>query len=325
MTLKEQLLYEIGDPARYLSPDVTVSFLTLSVEAVGDNRVRVSGATGMPRPDTYKVSATYRDGYRAAGTLTIIGRDSDAKARRVGDFVLQRVRDAGFLLRDSIVECLGGRGRETVLRVAVEADSRDAVEHFARQLMPYITAGPQGTTGYAEGRPRIHPVFRYWPCLLAREAVTGHVEFLSSAASGRSESDSAKLATASLSFASPDEKAKDRTAAASAHASLPTHLYDIACARSGDKGISANVGIIARRPEHWDFLRTWLSADRVAEFFKPLDVESVDRYELPNLRAINFVLHGVLRRNLQTDAQGKALGQRLLELELPVDLSSRQN
>jgi hypothetical protein len=102
-------------------------------------------------------------------------------------------------------------------------------------------------------------------------------------------------------------------------------LYDIACARSGDKGISANVGIIARRREHWDFLRTWLSADRVAEFFKPLDVESVDRYELPNLRAINFVLHGVLRRNLQTDAQGKALGQRLLELELPVDFKSGQN
>ncbi len=101
--------------------------------------------------------------------------------------VLQRVREAGFELRDSIVECLGsGDGAagivrprndesdefgETVLRVAVETDSRDAAERFSRELMPFITAGPQGTTGYAEGRPRVHPVFRYWPCLIARDAV----------------------------------------------------------------------------------------------------------------------------------------------------------
>jgi hypothetical protein len=102
-------------------------------------------------------------------------------------------------------------------------------------------------------------------------------------------------------------------------------LYDIACARSGDKGIGANVGVIVRQEADWEFLRTWLSSDRVADFFKPLGVESVDRYELPNLRAINFVLYGILRRNLQTDAQGKALGQRLLELELPADFTSGQS
>jgi hypothetical protein len=113
-------------------------------------------------------------------------------------------------------------------------------------------------------------------------------------------------------------------AADSAKASSPIRLYDIACARSGDKGSSANVGVIARRDESWDFLRTWLSTDRVAEYFAPLGVESVDRFELPNLRAINFVLHGVLRRNLQTDAQGKALGQLLLELKLPSELIHKQ-
>ena len=107
MTVKEQLVYEIGDPANYLSPDVTVSFLSLAVEDLGNDRVRVSGATGKPRPETYKVSATYRDGFRAAGTLTIIGRDAVAKARRCGELVLQRVREAGFELRDSIIECLG--------------------------------------------------------------------------------------------------------------------------------------------------------------------------------------------------------------------------
>src|SRR5688500_6202473 len=142
MTVKEQLLYEIGDPGNYLSPDVAVSFLTLVVEDLGRDRVRVGEAKGKPRPDTYKVSATYRDGFWAAGTLTIFGRDSAARARRCGESVLERVRDAGFELRGDLVECLGsGDGAvgivaspddgsaafaETVLRVAVETDSREA-------------------------------------------------------------------------------------------------------------------------------------------------------------------------------------------------------
>ena len=98
-----------------------------------------------------------------------------------------------------------------------------------------------------------------------------------------------------------------------------SHLYDIACARSGDKGSSANVGVIARSDEWWEFLRTWLTADRVASFFSPLGIESVERFELPNLQALNFVLRGALRRSLRTDAQGKALGQILLEMRLPED------
>src|SRR4029078_1310438 len=95
--------------------------------------------------------------------------------------------DAGFSLRDCIVECLGSRSSaesasETVLRVAVEAESREVVERFSRELMPYITAGPQGTTGYAEGRPRVHPVFRYWPCLISRDAITPKVEYIATTA-----------------------------------------------------------------------------------------------------------------------------------------------
>jgi hypothetical protein len=338
MTVKEQLLYEIGDPDNYLSPDVTVSFLSLAVVDFGDDRVRVSGAMGKPRSNTYKVSATCRDGFRSAGTLTIIGQQSKAKALRVGEFVLQRVRDAGFKLRDSIVECLGSRVSaveqntsadegfgETVLRIAVEAESREAAERFSHELMPFITAGPQGTTGYTDGRPRVHPVFRYWPCLIGRDAVAAQVDFLSSAASARGSVPVATSATAPTSpnvHALPAEEKKHVNVVTAKHA---IHLYDIACARSGDKGSSANVGVIARQAESWHFLQTWLSSDRVADYFAPLGVESIDRFELPNLRAINFVLHGVLRRNLRTDAQGKALGQLLLELELPTELIHKQS
>jgi hypothetical protein len=333
MTVKEQLVYEIGDPENYLSPDVTVSFISLVVDDLGNDRVQVSGAIGKRRPATYKVSATYRDGFRSAGTLTIIGRNAATKARRVGELLLGRIREAGFELRDCVIECLGSRVglydavplpsegfEETVLRVAVESDSRDAVEHFTRELMPFITAGPQGTTGYAEGRPRVHPVFRYWPCLIARDAVVPHVEILSSAKSSAAASPVTVDAKVALDATSvPTSLAEQTTTAYSVDFRDPTHLYDIACARSGDKGSSANIGVIVRDGDWWEFLRTWLSADLVAAYFAPGGIESVDRFELPNLGALNFVLRGALRRSLKTDAQGKAMGQLLLELPLPED------
>lgn len=185
-TVTEQLLYEIGDPEAYLSPDASVSFLGLHVEDQERDRVRVWGARGRPSPSSYKVSATYRDGYRAQGLLTIFGRNAVAKARRCGEIVLERVREAGFALREATVECLGAGDsvpgivlpydrneiREVVLRIAVSDASKEAVERFTRELMPMVTAGPPGVTGYAEGRPRVHPVFRYWPCHIDRSAVT---------------------------------------------------------------------------------------------------------------------------------------------------------
>ena len=180
-TVKEQLLYEIGDPANYLSPDATVSFLALSVAPEGADRIRVRGATGGPPPGTYKVSATYRAGYRAAGTLTITGRDAVAKARRCGEIVLQRLADANSAPRHYLAECLGGgdvafgrpetersEQREVVLRIAAADPRREVVQRFTRELSPLITTGPQGTTGYAEGRPVVREVFGYWPTLIER-------------------------------------------------------------------------------------------------------------------------------------------------------------
>jgi hypothetical protein len=92
-------------------------------------------------------------------------------------------------------------------------------------------------------------------------------------------------------------------------------------ARSGDKGTSANVGVIARSRDWWEFLQAWLTADRVASYFSTLEIEAVERFELPNLGALNFILRGALRRRLRTDAQGKALGQILLEMQLPEDVA----
>jgi hypothetical protein len=336
-TVKEQLVYEIGDPANYLSPDVTVSILSLKVEDLGDDRVSVSGAIGRPRPNTLKVSATYRDGFRAAGTLTIVGRDTNDKAKRCGEIILGRLRDAGFTLRDSVVEAIGGsagddRFGETVMRIAVEAESREPVERFSRELMSLITAGPQGVSGYAAGRPTVQPVFRYWPCLVERGAVMPRVTIVesvdtSSEASqtiglqpGRRGDQARAVIAASKTLAGASGSNPFEKPAANA-----THLYAIARARSGDKGMSANVGVIARNAASWEFLRNWLSAERVAEFFAPLGVDSVERFELANLQALNFVIHGILKNGLRNDAQGKALGQKLLEMQLPPGALRRNN
>jgi hypothetical protein len=191
-TVKEQLLYEIGDPDNYLSPDVTVSFLSLQVREERKNRVRVSGAQGRPATSSYKVSASYRDGFWAQGTLTIFGRGAVAKARRCGEIILQRVRAAGYELQRSSVECIGagaclpglldksveGALLETVLRVTVTDSRREAVERFAGEMSPLITSGPQGVTGYAAGRPRVHPGFGYWPCLIHKAIVKPQVKML---------------------------------------------------------------------------------------------------------------------------------------------------
>ncbi len=190
-TTREQLLYEIGDPGRYLSPDATVSLLGLALEEPGPDRVRVSGAQGSPPPETLKVSATYRDGFRATATLTIYGRQAVAKARRCAAAVHRRLREAGHEPARWHVECLGtgavcgGLGArvpedqliETVLRLSAADPERAPLEHFARLVAPLVTAGPGGVTGYGQARAKVQPVFGYWPCLVPRGAVEGEVRF----------------------------------------------------------------------------------------------------------------------------------------------------
>lgn len=330
-TVTEQLLYEIGDPGNYLSPDLKVSFLNLQLEQVGTDRVQVSGAVGSPPTPTYKVSATYRDGYRAAGLLTIFGHQAAAKAQRCGEIVLARMLDAGMTWRDAVVEIIGAGGcadgiylppyiteaKEVAFRVAMEADDKGVIEHFTRQMIPLVTAGPQGTTGYSEGRPRVHPIFRYWPCLISREHVKPTVDFVVSNASNAA-------ACETISKAERPEKLNVfddhwptiHSQSAKASGARITHLRDIAYARSGDKGTMANIGIALRNSQDYARLKRWLTSDRVATYLSPIEIQTVERFELPNLHAFNFLVHGILSRGLRCDAQGKALGQVLLEMPL---------
>ncbi|MCS7269661.1 MAG: DUF1446 domain-containing protein, partial [Gemmataceae bacterium] len=189
-TVSEQLLYEVADPRAYYTPDVVVDFTAVTLEQQAEDVVAVRGACGIATTETYKVSAAYRDGYTAAGTLVIVGPDAVAKAQLSGQIILERLRQAGWVFERSYVEVLGAGDAvagvlpravdppEVVLRVAVHDHRREAVERFTRELAPLVTSGFAGTTGYTTGRPPVREVFAFWPALIAKSAVSPTVELL---------------------------------------------------------------------------------------------------------------------------------------------------
>jgi hypothetical protein len=181
-TVAEQLLYEVADPAGYLTPDVVANFTSVRLQDFRNNIVEVSGARGQPATDSYKVSIAYRDGFAASGTLLIFGTNAAAKAQACGALLLERVRRACMDPEHSYVECLGAGScvplapprqdlTEVVLRVSVRDGRREVVERFTKEFAPLVTSGPPGVTGYTTGRPVVREVFAYWPALVDKKAV----------------------------------------------------------------------------------------------------------------------------------------------------------
>lgn len=186
--VSEQLLYEVADPARYFTPDVTADFTTVRWKQAGPDAVAVADCAASGVTDSYKVSIAYRDGFMSAGTLVIAGPNAAARARRSGAIVLDKLKQAGFTYAATNVEALGAGDcvpgvvatecdpPEVVLRVAVRDPRRAALERFTKEFAPLVTSGFAGTTGYTTGRPPVREVFAYWPALIAKLAVTPVVE-----------------------------------------------------------------------------------------------------------------------------------------------------
>jgi hypothetical protein len=176
-TVSEQLLYEVADPARYFTPDVVADFTSVQLREVTENSVEVSGSRGRPATDTYKVSIAYRDGYTSSGTLVLAGENAEAKARKSGEILLARLKNAGYTFAHSHIEVIG-EGREVTMRVAVRDADKKAVERFTKEFAPLVTSGYAGTTGYTTGRAAVREVFAYWPALIAKSAVQPQVELI---------------------------------------------------------------------------------------------------------------------------------------------------
>lgn len=168
-TVKEQLLYELGNPGKYKSPDATVSFLKIEVEEKGKDRVYVKGAAGSAPPFTLKVSSTYRAGFKAEGYLAFTNKKN---AERAAKIIFSKVP-----LQCTSIEVFGDS--PALLRVAARDEHREALEMFARQIAPLVTSGPQGTTGYISGRPEIRPVFGFRAGLIDFDKLRINVEVIS--------------------------------------------------------------------------------------------------------------------------------------------------
>ena len=321
----EQMLYEIADPACYFLPDVTCDFSGVTIEQAGENRVLLRGARGQAPTDTYKVSATLADGYRMSTTLTIVGDDAVRRADRVAQAILARSRTLLAALghadyAETLVEVLGSErpsygdralaqgAREVVLRLAVRHVSPAALDVLAREIAPFGVSAAAGTTGFS-GRPKAQPVFRLYSFLWPKQRVPVTVDFEGTGSSvpipmGRPVAE--LVADGQRHVLAPLPQGQRVTVPLSA----------LAVARSGDKGDSSNVAVIARRPKFVAVIAEQLTTEMVATCFSHLVRGKVTRFDVPGVHAFNYLLDQALggggAASLRNDPLGKTFAQVLL-------------
>lgn len=329
-TVGEQVVYEVADPASYLLPDVACDFSQVRLVQDGADRVLVTGARGGRPSDSYKVSATYADGYRATATMMIAGPEAGPKGRAVAEAILSRssrlMREAGLAdFSATSIEILGtesmygphGRAagaREAIIKIAAAHSDRRALELFSREIFPAGTSMAQGLTGFVGGRPAVTPVIRLFSFLLDKPYCTPMVDI----AGIRHAVDVALFGE------SDDDRNPQPTAfsAMDAGNAVEVPLIRIAHGRSGDKGDIANVGILAREPRYLPAIAAALTAEAVAAYFAHLVEGPVERHDWPGLHGFNFVMHQALGgggiASLRHDPQGKTYAQMLMDFPVRV-------
>jgi len=331
----EQTLYEIGDPAAYFLPDVVADFSGVTITQDGENRVKIQGAKGRPPTSQYKVSATYQDGYRSVATVSIVGPDAAAKAERTGQTLIDR---AEMIFRSknigpfkaTHIEALGAEAsygeksrartsREVLLRLVVVHDSREALEIFGRELGSIGLSCAPGTTGIYSGRPKPTPVVRLFTLFLDK-AELGNPRL--TVGDGAAMEIPVPIAGGYVPPPPPTGPAE-----LPGGKTVEVPLLKLAYARSGDKGNSSNIAIFARKPEYLPLLRGYLTPERIVAQLSQLVNGPAERFEAPGLHALNFLIQDALggggMASLRIDPQGKAYGQMVLEMPVPVPVAWR--
>ncbi|MCC6649521.1 MAG: DUF1446 domain-containing protein [Candidatus Eisenbacteria bacterium] len=320
-TVKEQLVYEMGDPRGYITPDVIADFATIKLEQVGRDRVRVWGVKGRPAPPSLKISAAYTDGWKASGTLIIGGPDAPAKARAFADLFWKRL---GLSFTDTHTELVGHSAcwgpiagdppvPEVLLRLSVRDGDRAKIEAFSKMVPAVILSGPS-SVAVTGGRPQAQEVVAYWPALVPRDLVKPSMV----TADGEQ---ALEWPTPLLPLPAAPKLPKHEFAKAKGAAGMVrVKLSALAHGRSGDKGDTANIGLVARAEEIYPWLARTITASVVKKRFKGICFGKVERHEVPNLHALNFLLHESLGGggtvSLRLDAQGKTLSHALMDMEV---------
>lgn len=190
-SIKEQLLYEMGDPREYITPDVVADFTTINLSDDGANRVRVHGIKGKPKTEFYKVSIAYTGGWKAVGTLVYAYPDAYAKAKAADQILRQRLDRLGLKFETVLTEFVGVNAThghlagepardipEVQLRIGVRGQDRQAVERFTKEIAPLILTGPPAVTGFAGGRPKVEEIMAYFPALIPKTEIQTKVEVI---------------------------------------------------------------------------------------------------------------------------------------------------
>ncbi len=182
-TVSEQLVYEIGNPKDYITPDCIADFTSIKLENTGENRVRVFNVKGMPATAFYKVSMSYLDGFSASGSLTYCAPDALEKAKAADYILRKRLKNLNLKFDEIKTEFQGYNAchgplaneivdpNEVVLRIGVRSNYKESVERFGKEIAPLILTGPPGVTGFAGGRPKPSEVVAYWPALIPKSEV----------------------------------------------------------------------------------------------------------------------------------------------------------
>ena len=317
-TVGEQMLYEIGDPRAYILPDVICDFSDVSVEAAGQDLVRVSGARGRGAPADYKVSATYSDGWRIAFLAFFVGEQAAAKANVYAEAALTRAEAKleamgapGY--EEVAVELLGDEShygvyarefeaREVTLKIAVKHADARACSLLLKEATGLGLSAPPGLTLFGGYRPKPSPVVRLFSYILPKADVDIDID-------GRRYS--APEHPPEMPAGPAPEPETPETPPGEQMTEVP--LNQLAYLRSGDKGDKANIGVFPRNPKLAPWLWAGLPEHVVAARFAHFLEGEVERFFLPGTGSINFLLHDVLggggMASLRNDPQGKTYGQ----------------
>jgi len=324
-TVKEQLLYEMGRPDEYISPDVIADFSSIKLEATGKNRVKVSNTRGYAPTEFLKISMSYSGGYKASGSIILGGPNIEEKAK-VFENILWNKLNIDFKEKKS--ELLFGKKyndeyAEGYLRFSVYDEKKENIEEFSRSISALILAGPAGVA-VTGGRPRVQEVLGYWPALLPKKLIKSKVSVFTD----NNEIEEINNISSETGFEEKDITRESKVSIAFSNDSIETtkkkqekiKISDLAYTRSGDKGDTSNIGVIAYDREKYEILKKYLTPNLMKEIFKDVCKGKVIRYELDNLLALNFLLEASLggggARSLSADPQGKLFAQRLLTFNI---------
>ena len=339
-TVREQLFYEMGDPHNYITPEVICDFSTLELKQQGKDRVLITNARGRAPTTTHKVSMCYHDGFKASGSIIVSSPQALAKARKFAEIFQQRIAGDADELEEMLIEYCGQdachrslaaktESDEILLRLSARATTREKLQKFVKLVPALILSGPPGVA-IIGGAPRLQEIISYWPALLPKEAVPAKVAIHGE--QGAHE-DSLPLSSSIIAI----DPAPASTEPSFPAPQIATQVHDtnippttgqflplsyLCLARSGDKSDAANIGVLARSAGAYNFLDTYLTAQRVKNYFHDLCHGEVKRYALPRLHGFNFILSQALggggTKSLRIDPQGKTLAQALLRQEVCV-------